>query len=153
MSLLFNETCLNERLMPNYTCVCVFVDGWPRSGSYLWYLWSGAGVSRRPFFWRENHTKSCACENLRDRKRGRRTLVSPKQRVSQLGVRPRSGQSGAEKLSVRSGWSDISEVRSETPEHGVKTEQWRRCPDVSAFLVAVSDFCRVLVMAMKINKY
>ena len=55
--------------------------------------------------WREGHTKSSAREKLRDRKRRMK-------RVSQLGVRPRSGQSGAEGQSVE----------SETPEHGVKTQ-------------------------------
>ena len=30
--------------------LCVFVDRWPRRGSYLWHLWSWVVVSRRPFF-------------------------------------------------------------------------------------------------------
>ena len=76
-------------------------------------------------YWSEDHTKSSVCENQRGRKRRMN-------RVSQLGVRPRRGQSGAEKQAVRSGVSDIAEVRSETPkwfvgsetpEYGVKTEQ------------------------------
>ena len=29
--------------------LCVFMDGWPKRGSYLRHLWSGAGVSRKPF--------------------------------------------------------------------------------------------------------
>ena len=48
-----------------------------------------------------------------------------------------SGQLGAEKHSVRSRGSDKAKIRSEPLKHGVKTEQWRRWPDESAFLVAV----------------
>ena len=35
-----------------YMCgsLCVLVDGWSKSGSYLRHLWNGTGVSRRPFF-------------------------------------------------------------------------------------------------------
>ena len=45
-----------------------------------------------------------------------------KKRVSQLGVRPRSNQYGAEKQSVRRGGSDIAEVRSKTPKWLVGSE-------------------------------
>ena len=120
--------------------LCVFVDVWAKKGSYLRHPWPAPECQEGPLclLWHKGHTKSCACENLWDRKRKMK-------RVSQLGVRPRSSQSGAEKQSVRSGGS---EVRSETPKQRVThselrtwsraiknedTEQWRRWSDESAF--------------------
>ena len=60
--------------------LCVFVDEWPRRGSYR----RSVQKSFLGLLWREDHTKSCARENLRDRKRRVK-------RVSQFGVRPRRG--------------------------------------------------------------
>ena len=77
--------------MDVYAWVSVCVRGWVAKEGIL----SLASLKRRRsvqkaflcLFWREEHTKSCTCENLRDRKRRRRKLISPEQRVSQLGGR------------------------------------------------------------------
>ena len=90
--------------MDVYVLVFVCVHGWMAKEGII----SPVSLKRRKsvqktflcLLWCEDHTKSCARENLQDRKRRRRTLISPGQRVSQLGVRPRSGQSGTEKQSV-----------------------------------------------------
>ena len=103
-----------------YMCVCVCVCGCVCVGLCV-CLWMGAqeGILslaslkwhqsvQKTFLgllWHEDHTKSCAYKNPQDRERRMK-------RVSQLGVRPRSSQSGAEKQSVK----------SETLEHGVKTQ-------------------------------
>ena len=67
--------------MDVYVWVCVCVRGWVAKVGIL----SSASLKRRQsnqktflcLIWREDHTKSCARENLRDRKR----LVSLKRRV------------------------------------------------------------------------
>ena len=133
-----------------YGCVCV--------GFYVCsYRWMAKEVILSPAslkrhrsiqktflcpLWGENCTNSCARENLRDPTRRMK-------RVSQSGVRSRCDQSGAEKQSVwsreavspeqRSSQSGAGDqlVGSETPEYEVKTEQWRRWPDISGFLVAL----------------
>ena len=79
--------------------VSVCVRGWVAKEGIL----SPASLKRcqsvqKTFFrllWREDHTKSCARENLRDWNRRIK-------RASQLGVRLRSEQCGAEKESIRS---------------------------------------------------
>ena len=64
-----------------YVCVCVcvcvceslcaFVDRWPKKRSYLWHFWPASECLEGPLclFWREDHTKSCARGNLRERKK------------------------------------------------------------------------------------
>ena len=78
-------------------CACSWMGG-QRGGSYLQHLWSSAEVSRRPSFvyfgtkTTQRAVPAKTWETERQEWRG----------SSQLGVRPQSGQSRAEKQSVRS---------------------------------------------------
>ena len=100
--------------------ICRFVDGWPRRGSYLRHLWS-VQKTFLCLLWREDHLKSCARENLRDWKRRMK-------RVSHL----------ASEIPKRSFWSRGSvSWKWDLGVRSQDTEQWRRWPDESAFLVAV----------------
>ena len=79
--------------MDVYVWIFLFMDGWLRRGS----LKQHRSVQKTflCLFWHKHHTKNC------DRKRGQRTLVSLKEKVSQLGVRPQSAQSRIEGQSVK----------------------------------------------------
>ena len=118
-----------------YVCesVCVCVRRWVAkegilSSVSLTGVWGSGG---RPLclLWREDYIKSCARENVRDRKRRMKRVSQWEVRLrsDQLGgdsdaegqtfrvgsgaPKQRSSQSGAEKQSVRSEGSDISELK------------------------------------------
>ena len=124
-----------------WMCMCgslwMFVDEWPRRGSYLRHLWSGTGVSRRPFFvyFSAKTTQRVVSAKTREtRREGWRELVSLWWDPEAVSLKQRSNQSTVEKQSVRGrgsvSWEWDSGVWSQD------TEQWRRWLDESAFLVA-----------------
>ena len=90
-----------------YGCMCVFVDGCPKKRSYLQQFWPMSDHLEGPFclFWHEDHTKSCACVNLQDQKKRRRTL-------GELGVRL---------------WSKVSHIQG--PGHEARQSNPRQGPD------------------------
>ena len=86
--------------------------------------------------WRENHTKSCACKNLQDRKRRTKDVGQSGVRLWSQRVGHSSPRHGDGQLALRSG------SRAVGGQYGVKnkdTKQWRRWPDESAFLLSYHD--------------
>ena len=61
----------------------VFVDGWPKKGTYLWHLGSGAEVSRRPPFVYFGAKTTQKPAGLEEKDEGRQLIRSetPKQKV------------------------------------------------------------------------
>ena len=111
-----------------YGGLCVFLDGWPRKGSYLRHLWSGTGVSRRP---------SLSILAQRPHKE-----LYP-QKPAWLEEKDERRQSVKSETPGRS-------VGSETAKQGVgKLDRW---PDETAFLVAVGDFRWVIAIWTYIHR-
>ena len=98
--------------------LCVFVDRWPKKGSDLRHFWPASECLEGPFclFWCENHTKSCARENLRGWKRKTKD-------VGQLGVRLRNRDSEIQALDA--GWSVGSKTWIQSSLRAVWSEERR----------------------------
>ena len=107
-----------------YMCgVCVCVRGWVTKEEISY----PASLKRHRSFqktflclyWREDHSKNCARENLQDRKRRTKD-------VCQSGAEGQSVRSGSPKQSIRSGTLKQS-IRSETQKWRVRHSELGTC--------------------------